>query len=264
MVVKRRKKQVISRHAHYGGCILLVKNHIQVENDLKLHVLYSHWFFWISGWTFYLMFFFGLFWWSTCWLQQQKGNFIRTSNTKIKVPNGCPVNTYYPLTFQRLRVPVIIFSTCRVTLGKSSFRNCGYLTQGYTANGRQCRHFNQSSDPKEHAFLLHSSLHNSVAPNPSSPLPSGTKIPWQLGPPSYTCSSRMGQEDFEKFEQVDVFRKDPGFAVFCLLPSCQEKNCSQRTINILWTQGSRGAWGSVGWVLSLIKEWKTNELTSVC
>ena len=42
MVVKWRKKQVISRHAHYG-CILLVKNHIQVENDLKLHAfLYSH------------------------------------------------------------------------------------------------------------------------------------------------------------------------------------------------------------------------------
>ena len=42
MVVKWRKKQVISRHAHYG-CILLLKNHIQVENDLKLHAfLYSH------------------------------------------------------------------------------------------------------------------------------------------------------------------------------------------------------------------------------
>lgn len=77
---------------------------------------------------------------------------------------------------------VIIFSTCRLTLGKLNFWGCGYLTQGYPANGRQGRHFNQSSDPKEHAFLLHSSLHSSIAPNPSSPLPSGNKIPWQLGP----------------------------------------------------------------------------------
>lgn len=77
---------------------------------------------------------------------------------------------------------VIIFSTCRVTLGKSCFRGCGYLTQGYPANGRQGEYFNQPSDPKEHASLLHPSLHNSIAPNPSCPLPSGNKIPWQLGP----------------------------------------------------------------------------------